>query len=133
SGTAHTTGVVPTHAPFWHESTVVQALPSLQVVPFAFAGFEQTPVAVLQVPALWHWSGVVHTTGLAPAHSPSWQESVCVHALPSLHAVPFVLGGFEHNPVVALHTPAVRHWPTAKHVTLAQRHASPTPLPTLSF
>jgi hypothetical protein len=35
---------------------VVQALPSLHVVPFAFGGFEQTPVPVLQVPTSWHWS-----------------------------------------------------------------------------
>jgi len=35
---------------------VVHALssPSLQAVPSAFAGFEQTPLAGLQVPASWH-------------------------------------------------------------------------------
>ena len=44
-------------------------LPSLQVVPFAAVGFEQTPVVGSQVPAAWHWSLAVHTTAL-PAHTP---------------------------------------------------------------
>jgi len=66
----------------------VQALPSLQAVPFATAGLEQVPVAGLQVPAVWHWSIAVHVTGLAPRHAPAWHASVCVHALPSSHAVP---------------------------------------------
>jgi hypothetical protein len=42
----------PPHTPPVHASDVVQALPSLHDVPFAFAGFEQTPVPVLQVPAV---------------------------------------------------------------------------------
>ena len=33
-------------------------------VPFGLAGFEQTPVAGLHVPAAWHWSGAVQVTGL---------------------------------------------------------------------
>ena len=41
-------------APAWHVSVLVQALPSSQDVPFAFGGFEQTPVDVLHVPATWH-------------------------------------------------------------------------------
>jgi hypothetical protein len=35
-------------------SLVVQALPSLQVVPSAMGGFEQAPEVGLQVPAVWH-------------------------------------------------------------------------------
>ena len=31
---------VPTHVPFWQTSLSVQALPSLQLVPLGFAGFE---------------------------------------------------------------------------------------------
>jgi len=42
------------HAPAWHVSPVVQALPSPQLVPFAAFGFEHTPVAVSQTPATWH-------------------------------------------------------------------------------
>lgn len=44
----------PPQTPFVHVSGVVQALPSLQLVPFVLTGFEQTPVAVLHEPAVWH-------------------------------------------------------------------------------
>ena len=43
---------------------------SLQAVPLAAFGFEQTPVAVLQVPEVWHWSLAVQTTGFDPVHTP---------------------------------------------------------------
>jgi hypothetical protein len=42
------------HAPAWHVSLVVQALPSLQAAPFDFCGLEHTPVAVSQTPTTWH-------------------------------------------------------------------------------
>ena len=42
------------HEPPEQASLDVQALPSLQGVPFESAGFEQTPVPVLHVPMLWH-------------------------------------------------------------------------------
>jgi hypothetical protein len=38
-------------------SPAVLAFPSLQVVPFAWIGFEQRPVAWSQTPAVWHWAG----------------------------------------------------------------------------
>src|SRR5213592_359323 len=47
-------GGPPTQLPFLQASSVVQASPSLQAVPLAFAGFEHVPVAGLQVPAVWH-------------------------------------------------------------------------------
>jgi hypothetical protein len=47
-----TTGLDPTHVPDWQASTSVQALPSLQAVPFDAAGFEHDPVVELQVPAV---------------------------------------------------------------------------------
>jgi hypothetical protein len=40
--------------PATQASVRVHALPSLQAVPFATGGFEQIPVAGLQVPATWH-------------------------------------------------------------------------------
>src|SRR5438876_1181443 len=80
-------GGPPTQLPFWQASSVVQALPSLQAVPLGFAGFEHLPVAGSQVPAVWHWSEAAQTTGLLPVQSPLSQVSVCVQALPSLHAV----------------------------------------------
>src|SRR5262245_20364798 len=69
--------------PVWHASVCVHAFPSLQPVPSGAAGFEHTPVPVLQTPATWHGSLAVQVTGLAPVHAPDWQESVCVHAFPS--------------------------------------------------
>ena len=103
------TGFEPVQLPFWQESLCVQALPSLQLEPFGLSGFEHTPVDVLHVPTSWHWSSAVHTTGLAPAHVPFWQVSLCVQALPSLQLVPLAAVGFEHCPFAGLHAPAVWH------------------------
>jgi hypothetical protein len=47
----HETGFAPWHTPAWQVSACVQRSPSLQAEPFAFAGFEQAPVAGLHVPA----------------------------------------------------------------------------------
>jgi hypothetical protein len=49
----------------------VQAFPSLHDVPFGAAGFEQSPVAGLHVPATWHASLAVHVTGFDPTHAPA--------------------------------------------------------------
>jgi hypothetical protein len=98
---------VPVHVPAWHVSVAVHALLSLQAVPSAFVGFEQTPVALSHVPALWHWSLATQVTGLPPLHAPAWQVSLCVHALPSLHDVPFGFSGLEHPPVPGSHVPAL--------------------------
>ena len=53
-------------------------------------------------------------------HAPLWHVSVCVHALPSLHAVPLASGGLEHSPVAGLHVPTAWHWSLAVHWTAAQ-------------
>ena len=47
--------------------------------------------------------------GFAPTHTPSWQLSVGVHALPSLPPVPLVLEGFEQMPVAGLQVPTSWH------------------------
>ena len=44
----------PEQTPLWHVSLVLHLSPSLQLVPFVAAGFEQRPVAGLHVPATWH-------------------------------------------------------------------------------
>jgi hypothetical protein len=62
----------------------------VQLAPDA-SGVLHVPVAELHVPATWHRSAAVHVTGLVPTQVPFSQVSVCVHAFPSLHAVP-VLG-----------------------------------------
>jgi hypothetical protein len=45
-----TTGFEPAQVPAWHVSLCVHASASLHAEPSGFAGFEQTPVAGLQVP-----------------------------------------------------------------------------------
>ena len=104
------TGLEPVQVPAWQLSISVQAFPSLQEVPSAFAGFEHTPVAGLQIPATWHWSGPGQTTGLLPTQLPDWQVSVLVQALASLHELPFAFRGFEQIPLEGLQVPATWHW-----------------------
>jgi hypothetical protein len=106
---AHVTGLEPVQTPDWQESSCVQAFPSLQLVPFGAVGFEQAPVLVLQVPATWHASLARQATGFEPVHTPDWQESLRVHAFPSLQLVPFAAVGFEHTPVLVLQVPATWH------------------------
>jgi len=106
SSAEHTTGLAPVHVPFWHVSTCVQVLPSLQPVPLPAFGLVHCPVAWLQVPATWHWSRAEHMTGLAPLHAPFWQASVCVHEFPSSQTVPLPMLGLEHSPVAGLQVPA---------------------------
>jgi len=104
-------------APPWHVSVRVYALPSLQLVPFGFAGFEHCPLAGSHVPASWHWSLAVQVTGLPLVHEPAWQVSSCVQAFPSLHVEPSGLAGLLHAPLAVSHVPASWHWSLAVHVT----------------
>src|SRR5439155_19132999 len=107
----------PPHVPAEHASGLVQALPSLHAVPLLAFGLEHWPVAVSQVPATWHWSSAVQTTGFEPVQVPPWQVSVCVQALPSLQAVPLLASGLEHWPVAGLQVPATWHWSEAVQTT----------------
>jgi hypothetical protein len=43
--------------------------------------------------------------------------SVCVHAFPSLQAMPLALAGFEHTPVATSHEPGSWHWSDVAHTT----------------
>jgi hypothetical protein len=95
--------------PAWQVSVWVQALPSLQVVPFAAVGFEHTPVAGTQVPATWHWSLATQLFGLPPVQLPAWQVSVWVQALPSLQVVPFATATAAGQPVAGTQAPTVWH------------------------
>src|SRR2546430_17648017 len=99
--------------PFWHVSPLVQASPSLQAAPFVLAGLEHVPVAGSQVPATWHWSEAVQATGVAPAHVPPWQVSVCVQALPSRQTAPLGMGGVLGGPGVRYKKAAARRRPEA--------------------
>ncbi len=88
---------------------MVHAFPSVHADPFGFAGFVHVPVDGLQVPAEWHWSLAVQTTGLVPRHAPAWQVSVRVQAFPSLQVTPSDLAGFVQTPVAESQVPAVWH------------------------
>ena len=102
-------GFEPLHEPFWHVSVCVHALPSVHALPFALFGLLHTPLAGSQMPATWHWSSGVHTTGLLPLHVPLWQVSVCVHALLSSHVLPSAFAGLLQTPLAGLHTPGSWH------------------------
>jgi hypothetical protein len=114
---AQTTGFEPTQAPAWQASVCVQAVPSSQDVPSSSAGFEHVPLAGSQVPAAWHWSLAVHTTGFEPTQAPAWQASVCVQAVPSLQEVPSAAAGFEQAPFAESQVPATWHWSLAVQTT----------------
>src|SRR5947199_4259376 len=124
SEAVHTTGFAPTQAPAAQASVCVHTLPSVQGVPSAWAGLLQAPVAGSQVPAVWHWSEAVHTTGLAPTQAPAAQVSVRVQALPSSHGAPLSLAGLLQAPVVGSQVPAVWHWSVAVHTTRSEEHTS---------
>src|SRR5438876_817646 len=92
--------------PLWQVSPLVHALPSSHGAPLGLGGCEQVPVAGLQVPGSWHWSGGLHVTvevGLPQV--PFWQVSPLVQALPSAHGAPLSLGGSEQTPVAGLQVP----------------------------
>jgi hypothetical protein len=108
------------HAPDWQVSLLSHGLPSLQLMPSVALGFVQNPVAVLHVPATWHWSSAVHVTKLVPVQVPPWHDDDSVHAFALLHTVPFVLGA--QTPSV----PPVRAALHAKHV-LVQATLQQTP------
>jgi hypothetical protein len=86
---------------------VVHAFLSSQVVPF-FAGFEQSPVVVSHVPALWHWSGFGQVPG---AQVPVADEQAAhpVHAFPVFPQCPLSsqVWGWEplHRFWPGLHSP----------------------------
>src|SRR5205823_3791912 len=110
SEAVHTAGLAPTQAPAWQVSVRVQALPSSHGAPLSLAGLLQAPVVGSQVPAVWHWSAAVHTTGFAPTHAPAWYVSLCVHALASLQLVPLGLAGLLQTPDAGLQARSVWHW-----------------------
>jgi len=105
------------HAPELHWSVCVQALPSLHALPSLFTGFEHAPLVGSQLPATWHWSEAAQSTGFAPKHVPALHWSVCVQALPSLHALPSLFTGFEQAPLVGSQLPATWHWSEAAQST----------------
>src|SRR5262249_38261528 len=117
SSAVQTTGLAPTQVPAWQGSVWVRGVPALQAAALALSGLEQMPLSGSQVPATWHWSSAVQTTGLVPTQVPAWQVSVWVQASPSLQAAPLALTGLEQVPLAGLQTPASWHWSEAVQAT----------------
>lgn len=97
-------GVPGVHVPDWQVSVPLQTLPSVQFVPFETTTWV-TPVTGLQESAV---HGLLSsTTGALPAvQVPAWHVSAPLQTVPSAHAVPLALAGFEHWPLEALQVPA---------------------------
>jgi hypothetical protein len=97
----------PLHAPALHVSLCVHWLPSLQALPSALLGLEQTPVALSQLPTSWHGPLAEHVTALEPTHFPAAQASTRVQALLSSQAVPSLRGLAEQAPVALSQLPTL--------------------------
>ena len=119
----HVTGLLPTQVPAWQLSDCVHAFPSLHVVPLGAVAFEHAPVPVSHV-ATWQLSLGVQVTGFVPTHAPAWQESVCVHAFPSLQDAELFVWT---QPIPATHTSSV-HGLESLQLEAVQSQASPMPL-----
>jgi hypothetical protein len=85
---------------------------SLQGAPSFAGGSLHPPVAGLQVPAAWHSSYGVHTTGdVVWMHEPEMQIDLPLHQFPSsLQISPEFATGFEQLPVEGSQTP----WPSPR-------------------
>src|SRR5437660_385071 len=119
----------PSQTPLVQASFSVDSSLSSHGVPSSFAGSEHRPVPVSHVPASWHWSSAVHTTGFVPTHVPlPLHGSVCVQASLSAHGAPLAFAGFEHTPVPVSHVPASWHWSSAVHTTGFMPTHVPLPL-----
>ncbi len=68
------------HVPSWQ-------VPPVHGVPSVWGGLEHVPLVESQVPATWHSSEAVHTTGV-PVQAPAWHVSAVVHASSSSQVVP---------------------------------------------
>ena len=68
--------VAPVHPVLQVQRPDVQLAFVPQLAPSLLAGFEQTPVEVLQVPTSWHESKAEQTTELLPVQLPLWHVSV---------------------------------------------------------
>jgi hypothetical protein len=107
SRTVQATAVPALHEPPWQVSRPLHLLPSSQLVPFGWAGFEQLPLFGSQVPTVWQRSSAVHVTAVPAAHEPLWQVSRPLHLFPSSQLVPSVCGGLVQTPVAGVHVPTV--------------------------
>jgi len=110
-------------SPFGAQTPAVHT-PVEHGVPSGFAGFEHIPLIASHVPASWHSSIAVHTTGV-PVQAPAVHVSPCVQALPSLQVVPLASGGYEHTPLTGLQAPAAWQGPGGAHPTVTPPWQTP--------
>jgi hypothetical protein len=107
---------VPVHAPAAHVSFSVQGTPSLHVA-VLFANMH--PVLGAQVSVV-HTFPSLHVSGVPPTHTPAWQVSTVVHALPSSQdAVLFVCW----HPPSAVHVSVVHGFRSSQLVGAPPVHA----------
>jgi hypothetical protein len=99
-------------------SPTVQAFQSSQLAPSGATPVTHWPVLGSQVLVRheFHCDGG-QTTGVPPVHTPAWQVSVWVQALPSLQVVPSGRFGTTQVWVTGSNTPGPWHSPAGAHVT----------------
>jgi hypothetical protein len=85
-----TSGVPAAHEPLWQVSLPLQTVPSAHGVPSATALVVQ-PKTGSQASVV-HGLPSLHVGGAPAVHTPDWQVSLPLQALPSGHAVPFTTG-----------------------------------------
>jgi hypothetical protein len=91
-----TSGVPAVHTPAWQVSAPLQTVESAHAVPFA-TGVVVQPVAGVQ-PSVVHTFPSLQASGVPAVHTPLWQVSAPLQALPSGHAVPFGRSALLHTP-----------------------------------
>jgi hypothetical protein len=81
-------GVPAVQMPFWQVSLMVQALPSLQLVPLVLLVTGHIPVDGTHAPTVMQAVGAGHVTGTPATQTPFWHVSIPLQRLPSLQGVP---------------------------------------------
>ncbi len=121
------------HVLWTQMSSMVHGSPSLQSVPFRAVCVQ--PLAGLQ-PSCVHGLVSPQLTAPPPVQVPATHVSFCVHAFPSLHAVPAVAGAWAHAWVFTSQEstvhglPSLQSFPTvAWHCPLVQALADEQSLP----
>src|SRR5215471_18865888 len=99
-----TTGDPGWHTPAWHISVPLQALPSLQLVPFATAVCTQPPVGLQE--SVVHGFPSSQLVPLPGTHCPAWQVDAEAQAVAGAHTVPSATGVLW-QPVAGSHVSVV--------------------------
>jgi hypothetical protein len=105
------TGAPAAQRPAWQVSAPLQALPSEHEVPSASGACAHVPVAGLQLSAV-HTLPSSQLSGVPAAHTPFWQVSAPLQALPSEHEVPLPTAACTHAPVCGLQLSLVQGLPS---------------------